>query len=220
MADVDTYLEVSEKRVFACSYTWPGWVRSGKTEDGALEALVAYAPRYAAVPAAAGIDFDLRLEVNPRVVERLPGDATTAYGAPSQIPSADLEHPSEAEQDRLLSLLESCWQVFDEVVAVSPEGLRKGPRGGGRDRTKIVEHVLAAEAGYSGLIGLKLRDPDLSDTEAIAAHRRSLLEGLRQADVSRRRDQGRRRWPMRYATRRIAWHVLDHAWEIEDRRNP
>jgi len=26
-----------------------------------------------------------------------------------------------------------------------------------------------------------------------------------------------KRWPPRYAARRIAWHALDHAWEIEDR---
>jgi hypothetical protein len=25
------------------------------------------------------------------------------------------------------------------------------------------------------------------------------------------------RWPPRYVVRRAAWHVLDHAWEIEDR---
>jgi hypothetical protein len=25
-------------------------------------------------------------------------------------------------------------------------------------------------------------------------------------------------WPARYAARRIAWHALDHAWEMEDRR--
>ena len=24
-------------------------------------------------------------------------------------------------------------------------------------------------------------------------------------------------WPLRYAVRRFAWHVLDHAWEIEDK---
>jgi hypothetical protein len=28
---------------------------------------------------------------------------------------------------------------------------------------------------------------------------------------------GGKRWPSRYAARRIAWHALDHAWEIEDR---
>ena len=29
-----------------------------------------------------------------------------------------------------------------------------------------------------------------------------------------------KRWPLRYAARRIAWHALDHAWEIEDRSDP
>ena len=24
-------------------------------------------------------------------------------------------------------------------------------------------------------------------------------------------------WPQRYAAQRIAWHVLDHAWEMQDR---
>jgi hypothetical protein len=29
-----------------------------------------------------------------------------------------------------------------------------------------------------------------------------------------------KKWPPRYAARRIAWHALDHAWEIEDRSDP
>jgi hypothetical protein len=220
VADVDVYLEVSEKRVFACTYTWPGWVRSAKTEGAALQELVAYAPRYAPVPLAAGIEFDLDSALSPRVIERLPGDATTAYGAPSKVAPEDLEEPSAIEQERLVSLLSACWEFFDHVVAHSPESLRKGPRGGGRDRSKIADHVLGAEIGYGGLLGLKLHQPDRSDAGAIATHRGSILEGLRQADATRRRDQGRKRWPMRFATRRIAWHALDHAWEIEDRRDP
>jgi hypothetical protein len=24
-------------------------------------------------------------------------------------------------------------------------------------------------------------------------------------------------WPLRYLIRRAAWHVLDHAWELEDK---
>ena len=27
-------------------------------------------------------------------------------------------------------------------------------------------------------------------------------------------------WTIRYAARRIAWHVLDHAWEMTDRTEP
>ena len=104
------------------------------------------------------------------------------------------------------------------MVAASPEELTKGPRGGGRDRSKIVAHVLGAESGYSRLLGLKLGEPDPSQSDAVGSHRQSLLDGLWAADATRRRDQGKRRWPMRYAARRIAWHSLDHAWEIEDRR--
>lgn len=218
MEEVDVYLEVADKRAFACSYRWPGWARPGKTEESALEALVAYASRYAPVPAAAGIEFDS--SVTPRVLERLPGDATTAFGAPGQIPGADLEEPSETEKERLVALLAASWEFLDRVAAASPESLRKGPRGGGRDRTNIVNHVLGAEAGYSRLLGLKLSEPHTGEADAIAAHRRALLDGLRQADATRNRDEGRRRWPMRYAIRRIAWHALDHAWEIEDRRVP
>ena len=220
MADIDVYLEVGDRRVFACTYDWPGWVRPGKTEDAALEALTAYAPRYAPIPAAAGIEFDPASAQGIQVVERLPGDATTAFGAPGKIPPGDLEEPSEAQKERLLSLLTACWEVFDQVAATSPESLRKGPRGGGRDRTKIVAHVLAAEAGYGRLLGLKLPEPQPFEADTIAAHRASVLDGLRQADATVRRDVGRRRWPIRYATRRIAWHALDHAWEIEDRTDP
>jgi hypothetical protein len=25
------------------------------------------------------------------------------------------------------------------------------------------------------------------------------------------------RWPLPYLVRRTAWHVLDHAWEVEDK---
>jgi hypothetical protein len=41
-----------------------------------------------------------------------------------------------------------------------------------------------------------------------------MLRGL----VDTARPAGPKDWPLRYAARRIAWHALDHAWEIEDRR--
>ena len=39
------YVEVSRKRVFAGSVEWPGWTRSGRHEDAAVDALFAYASR-------------------------------------------------------------------------------------------------------------------------------------------------------------------------------
>src|SRR4029079_18612347 len=93
--------------------------------------------------------------------------------------------------------------------------LRKGPRGGGRDRDKIVGHVNESDWYYAREIGLQLRQPDAKDAKAIAAMRSDML------DVLRRPTDGTplagRRWTQRYAARRIAWHALDHAWEIEDR---
>jgi hypothetical protein len=36
-------------------------------------------------------------------------------------------------------------------------------------------------------------------------------------ELAERGPRGGIRWPARYYVRRAAWHVLDHAWEIEDR---
>jgi hypothetical protein len=46
---IPVYVEAGGQKVFACSIDFPGWCRSGKTEELALEALAAYAPRYAEV---------------------------------------------------------------------------------------------------------------------------------------------------------------------------
>ncbi len=147
------------------------------------------------------------------VLERIPGSATTEFGAPDRTAQADLAPLAPGEAERLAALVEAAWAVFDEVVAGAPAELRKGPRGGGRDRDKIVGHVLGAEAGYVRMLGLRASTAgqDVPDP----AWRPALLDLLRAAtDPGAVRERG---WVPRYAARRIAWHVLDHAWEIEDR---
>ena len=197
---VPVYLEVGRKRVFAAAVDWPGWCRSGKDEAGALEALAAAAPRYAVVAKAAGLE--LPAEPSFEVVERVEGDATTEFGAPGKVPALDREALGPKEAERLADILAASWGVLDRVVAKAPAELRKGPRGGGRDRDKVVEHVVAAEESYGRQVGVKEKDPK--------RRRAAILEALR-APV-----EGSK-WPARYAARRLAWHVLDHAWEIEDR---
>jgi hypothetical protein len=146
------------------------------------------------------------------VVERVDGDAGTAFGVPSVVCAADREPVDAPEAERHASLVAASWAELDRVAANAPEELRKGPRGGGRDRTKMVRHVVDAEAAYASVLGRK-HTP--SDATAITDMRADLLEVLRQpSDGS---PIAGRRWPPRYAARRIAWHVLDHAWEIEDR---
>jgi len=209
------YLELGQKRVFACSFDWPGWGRSGRTEELAIEALASYAPRYAVVAEQAGIRWPATVADAFDVVERLPGNMTTDFGAPGQVPEADSQRLAAAETKRLTALVEASWAVFDQVVAKSPAQLRKGPRGGGRDRDKMVAHVLAAEAAYARKVGVRHPEPDITDADAIAALRADLLGALRApSDGTPPEAKG---WPVRYAARRVAWHVLDHAWEMQDR---
>ncbi len=78
--------------------------------------------------------------------------------------------------------------------------------------------MLEAEAAYARQVGIKHPPPEVGDRKAIKALRDELAEALRGAsDGSPLRPKG---WPPRYAIRRIAWHVLDHAWEMQDRADP
>jgi hypothetical protein len=211
MTTVDVYLETGTSRAFASALAWPGWSRSARAsagEEAALEELLAYAPRYAAVAARAGAEFpdDVRL----RVVERLPGTATTDVGAPGVPASLDAVPLTRAGREQQVDLLVAAWALFDDVVARAPESLRKGPRGGGRDRDEIVRHVVEAERSYARKVGVKQRPFAAADLVVRDAMRADLVAVLRPASVGTA-------WMPAYFLRRAAWHVLDHAWEIEDK---
>ena len=207
MADTRVYLEVGAKRVFAGTLDWPGWIRSGKDEALALQALAAAAERYGPVARAAGFPLSAAAAGSLQVVESFKGNATTDFGAPGLPAKADAEPLRGKELERQLALLAAAWDALDKVVARAPAELRKGPRGGGRDRDAIFEHVLGAESAYAPALGLKLRAPGPEEA-AVMEFRAAIVAGLSA-------DEGK--WPARYALRRIAWHTLDHAWEIEDR---
>ena len=207
-------VESAGGKVFVSALDWPGLSRGGKTEEAAIGALLAAAPRYAPVAAAAGYPLDVDGLVI-EATERLDGDASTVFGVPAIVAAADRDPVSATEGQRLASIVEAAWAELDRVAAGAPEELRKGPRGGGRDRTKVVQHVVDAEAAYASVIGLRHKP---MEPASLAAMRADILEVLRQpSDGS---PIAGRRWPPRYAARRIAWHVLDHAWEIEDRSDP
>ena len=211
-------LESTPKKVFASALEWPGWSRAGRDEAAALVALTASVPRYAMVAREAGLAFGPLAPGDFEVVERLPGTATTAFGAPDVVFAMDARPTDAAGGECLATLVRAAWAILDRVAAIAPAELRKGPRGGGRDRDAVVAHVVAAESAYARRLGLRLREPDPGDVGAVAAMRAAI------ADVLARPTDGGLitggRWPARYAARRIAWHVLDHAWEIEDRAEP
>lgn len=165
----------------------------------------------------AGVAFPAKGSVTFDVVERLPGSATTDFGAPGEVAACDTKPLTRKEAHRFAALVGASWTILDRVVAGAPVELRKGPRGGGRNRDSIVEHVLGAEVAYARKLGIRLRQPARADAAAISAHRNEILGSLRAALGRPVAEKG---WPPRYAARRIAWHALDHAWEIDDRSAP
>jgi hypothetical protein len=208
-------VEATPKKAFASAVDWPGWSRSGKTEELALTALAGYAPRYAPVAAEAGEVFEAGTY---EVVERIDGGSGTDFGVPSAITDLDRRAVASADAQRLARLVEAAWATFDRVAASAPAELRKGPRGGGRDRDKMVGHVIEADGAYAREIGARSPYPAAQDRPAVVAMRAAILEVLaRPSDGSPLAD---RKWTARYAARRIAWHALDHAWEMEDRSEP
>jgi hypothetical protein len=203
------YLEQGQKKVFANALDWPGWSRWAKTDEAAIDELLAYAERYAEVAARAGVRFPAAHDVV--VVERVRGDATTDFGAPSVPGALDAEPLSAKDLARSVALVRASWDLLDDVAASSPEELRKGPRGGGRDRDAVVDHVREAERAYARKLGV--RWPPYKTVGDVAAMREELVAALLDG-----RAEGA--WNAAYAMRRIAWHVLDHAWEIQDKSDP
>jgi hypothetical protein len=215
-------VETGSKRTFASAIDWPGWSRSGRTEGDALSALVSYAPRYAKVARRARLKFqEPRDPPDLEISSRVRGNATTDFGAPGMEAPTDREPMEEAELQRQVALLKAGWATLDEAAA-SAQGieLAKGPRGGGRDLEKIVEHVIGAEEAYLGQLGA--RPPKATGTPAEISERLraaiidALGERTRGVPLSNPRAT-RNPWSPRYFVRRTAWHALDHAWEIQDR---
>ena len=192
------YLEVGPKRVFACSIDWPGWCRTAKGEEAAIEALLSYADRYAAVVPGFVVD-------HVEVVERVTGNGTTDFGAPD-VPLARDHEPLGDDAARFAVVLRSSLVAFEAAVADAPEVLPKGPRGGGRDRDGIADHVREANRSYARTLGVK-HPPGTPLAETVGAVADAVEAGVVATG----------KWPTRYAVRRIAWHLLDHAWELEDK---
>jgi hypothetical protein len=220
-AKINVYLEVGSKRVFAGAIEWPGWCRSGKTPDAALEALLAAGPRYARAVGRAGGPFTPPKSVDAfKVVEKLKGDATTDFGAPGIAPKADSRALGGKELERQQKLLEASWAALERAAKTAKgKTLSVGPRGGGRKLDAITQHVDDAEGAYLRAMGGK---PGSGETTTRL--RKAFVDMVAARAGGEEPTPGPRRtkpfWSPRHAVRRSAWHALDHAWEIEDRSSP
>ena len=210
-------LEVGKKRrVVAGAMDWPGLDRWGTSEDGALEKLLSYIPRYAAVAERAGLAQEFERVRDVEVVERVPGSSSTDFWGIAHVPSEiERELLSPAELERRLDLLRGTWAYFDDVAAAASAELRPQPRGGGRTRDQIIRHTYANEPEqFSRKVEVRTPLEDTLTPDGRERHRQAYLEAIRAYNA-----EGRpaRTWPIQFLIRRTAHHVLDHAWEMEDR---
>ncbi len=203
------------KKVAAVAPDWPGLERGAKTEEAAIERLRSYLPRYAKVAKLAGMDAAFAAITTIDVVERYPGVGSTDFwGISFAFSDIDRQDLSREELDRELALMQACWAFFDDArVRVSAE-MRKGPRGGGRDRDHIVRHTLGAEQDWAVKLGVRAPEGALQTDEGLQAYRGAYLSAIRAFHA-----EGKlaRAWPLRYLIRHTAYHTLDHAWEMEDK---
>src|SRR6476661_3501350 len=169
---IEVYLEIGQTRTFAAALDWPGWCRSGRDPDAALQALCDSGPRYARVLQRTQLGFHPPSNVSDLVVtERLAGNTTTNFGAPNLALSRDTAPIDSAELRRFQSVLKACWRAFDTAVRVATgKALRKGPRGGGRDLTKVIEHVQGVDASYLTSLGGKLERSDQHEPGQALVH--------------------------------------------------
>ena len=205
------------KKAVAFAVDWPGWSRGAKTADLALASLESYRRRYRPIAVAAGMAKEFDGAGRLKVVEDRVGTGSTDFWAISFSPSSSEHKPmSDKEFDRKITLLRATWRFFDRVAKRVSAEMRKGPRGGGRDRDRIVRHTVVTESEYfARQVGLRIPEGGALTPDGLVAHRKAYVAAMRAYD----RGEGKRMrsWTLPFLIRHSAFHVMDHAWEMEDK---
>ncbi|HEX5588859.1 MAG TPA: hypothetical protein VFX65_01030 [Candidatus Limnocylindrales bacterium] len=173
-------------------------------------------PRYAGVAERAGLAAAYARARDIDVVERVPGSSSTDFWGFAHVPSqieAEILAPGDLE--RRLDLLRACWAYFDEVAGRVSADLRPGVRSAGRSRDQIIRHVSLNEPDqWSKKVEVRTPPEAVLTPDGLAAHRRAFVDAIRAYNAAGR---AARSWPIQFLIRRTAHHVMDHAWEMEDR---
>lgn len=212
-------VEQGKKKAVAVALDWPGWDRSGKSEAEALQVFAAYRPRYAKIAKLAGLAGEFRAAGAISVVERIKGTGMTDfYGLSYHSAKSEQKPLSPATCERNLALLRASWTYFDDVASHVSAELRPGPRGGGRDRDKIIRHANGAEIHeFAKKVGVNTPLEAREHPDQLRAHREAFAAAIRDYNA---RGAMARTWTVPFVIRHAAYHMLDHAWEMEDRDLP
>lgn len=204
------------KRVVASAMDWPGLERWGRTDDEAIDKLLAYRPRYLPVAERIGLRSELDRAGEPRVIERTPGNTSTDWWGIAHVPSAiEAEPMPDDELERRIGLMQAAWDHFHDTSERVAAELSKGPRGGGRERDQVVRHVYISERhNFWRKVGIREDDEARLTAQELAGLRERYVAAIREHHADGR---PARKWPLRFLIRRTAQHAMDHAWELADR---
>jgi hypothetical protein len=207
-----------DKKSVAFSLDWPGWSRGAKSADVALETLESYRERYRPIADLAGMVREFDTAGPLEIVENRVGTGSTDFWGISFSPSSTEHGPmSEAELKRKITLLRACWAFFDSVASRVSAEMRMGPRGGGRDRNRIIRHTIRTESeDFAKQVGLRIPEEAALTPDGLHSHRETYVAAMRAynaGEVKRRM----RSWTLPFLIRHSAFHTLDHAWEMEDK---
>jgi hypothetical protein len=206
------------KRSVAFSLDWQGWSRGAKSAELAVETLESYRERYRPVAGLAGMAGEFDAAGPLEIVEDKVGTGSTDFWGISFSPSATEQGPmGEAQFERGITILRACWEFFDGVAARVSAEMRKGPRGGGRDRDRIIRHTIRTESeDFAKQVGLRRLEGAALPPDGLRRHREEYVAAMRAynaGEVERRM----RSWTLPFLIRHSAYHTLDHAWEMEDK---
>lgn len=204
------------KKSVAFAVDWPGWSRGAKTPEAAVERLAMYRERYRPVAESAGLGAEFGAAGPLDIMEDRVGTGSTDFWGISFSPCAlEVEPMSDGELERKLALMQACWGYFDRVAASVSAEMRKGPRGGGRDRDQIIRHTLCNESDqFAKRLGLVVPERAVLTPDGLRDFRAAYLETMR----SYNRGEGKRMrtWNLPFLVRHTSYHLMDHAWEMED----
>jgi hypothetical protein len=94
--------------------------------------------------------------------------------------------------------------------------MRKGPRGGGRDRDEIIRHAVRVESeDFARRVGIRIPENAALTPAGLRTHRKTYIDAMRAYNAG----EGKRMksWTLPFLIRHSAYHVMDHAWEMEDK---
>lgn len=207
------------KKSAAFALDWPGWNRGGSSNEVAYANWAGYRHRYRPIAERAGLAAEFDAQPDSEIVVTYEGTGSTDFWGISFAASPFDIGPLPADvMERRLRLLWACWEFFDEVASRVSSDLKKGPRGGGRDRDAIINHTLGVErTTFAPSVGIEYPEGVILEPSVRRQYREDFADALRQYNAAGKQAGKNKKSEVSFLLRHTAYHTMDHAWEMEDK---